>query len=199
VKSNILKATRENNVALVKQLVESESVLRQTDKYQQTALHIAAKLGHKEIAEILIATGLNVDSKDTHNVTPLQLSTLGRFLELSELLLLKGADPNSHDFTGVSPMHIAVGAGNKAMLNLLLKHEGNLQIKTKDGATLLHSAALGIKESSDSQCWEIMKWLLTQNLDHEAQVGGATTCDILKMANVDYTGEYQQLIDELIH
>ena len=63
-------------------------------------LHSAAMEGHKEIAELLITKGADVNAKDRlMDYTPLHLAALaldGR-KEVVELLIAKGADVNAKD------------------------------------------------------------------------------------------------------
>ena len=90
-----------------------------------TPLHMAAIGGNKDIAELLIAKGADVNTKDDKGMTPLHWSASTRVKEVTELLLAKGADFNAKDNNGKTPLDLA----NKAYLgketaDLLRQHGG---------------------------------------------------------------------------
>ncbi|MBC8469753.1 MAG: ankyrin repeat domain-containing protein [Planctomycetes bacterium] len=51
------KAAEEGNIEKFKTLIVSGSKVNEKDKIGRTPLHIAAKFGHKDIAELLINNG----------------------------------------------------------------------------------------------------------------------------------------------
>ena len=56
----------------------------------RTPLHYAAMYGHKEVAELLIAKGANVNVKDEDGETPLDLAIKYKQTEIANLLLKHG-------------------------------------------------------------------------------------------------------------
>ncbi|CAG0908391.1 unnamed protein product, partial [Cyprideis torosa] len=57
-----------------------------------TALSRAAEKGHTHVMEILLAAGAEVDARDSHGFTPLQLACMEGSLERVRLLIDHGAD-----------------------------------------------------------------------------------------------------------
>ena len=57
-----------------------------------SALHIAAREGHLEIASLLIDKGAEIDVLDRNDFTPLHNATWNGNLEMTKLLLDAGAD-----------------------------------------------------------------------------------------------------------
>ena len=57
-----------------------------------TPLHLAAKYGHKEIVEILIANGADINAKDDDGETPLHKAAWERHEEIAKFLISHGAD-----------------------------------------------------------------------------------------------------------
>jgi ankyrin repeat protein len=71
-------------------------------------LHYAAYGGHKEIAELLIAEGADVNAKDEDGVTPLHEAAFGGYKEIAELLIAKGADVNAKNNGGETPLDFSI-------------------------------------------------------------------------------------------
>jgi len=77
--------------------------------HQLTALAIAAKFGHYNIAEFLLDHGADVNAhRDNDGNTPLQLACIcGRF-DVARLLLEKGADVTNRNDDGYTPLTWAI-------------------------------------------------------------------------------------------
>ncbi|EAY05423.1 hypothetical protein TVAG_197240 [Trichomonas vaginalis G3] len=61
-------------------------------KFGQTALHIATAYNSKEIVELLISYGANIDEKDNGGQTTLHIAVGYNCKEIAELLILHGAN-----------------------------------------------------------------------------------------------------------
>ena len=73
----------------------------------RTVLHNAvSSRGRKEIVELLINKGANVNSKDVFGVTPLHLAALGGKTEIAKILIENGANINAKNKEGESPLDI---------------------------------------------------------------------------------------------
>jgi cytohesin len=85
-------------------------------------LHFAAGGGHKEVAELLIAKGADVNAKVAiWGRTPLHFAAWNGHKEVAELLIAKGANVNARDAGGGTPLDLA---DNKVTADLLRKHGG---------------------------------------------------------------------------
>ena len=82
------------------------------------SLHRAAYGSHKEIAELLITNGVDVNAKNDAAETPLHLATTR---EIVELLIANGADVNATTNRGTTPLD---WAANDEIANLIRKHGG---------------------------------------------------------------------------
>ena len=103
----------------------------------ETHLHHAAKYGRKEVVELLIAKGADVNAKRNNGQTPLHRAAGGGHKEVAELLIDNGADVNSKieagQYTG-TPLDWAEGvsrrdspevkASKKGIADFLRKHGG---------------------------------------------------------------------------
>jgi ankyrin repeat protein len=109
-------AVKSGNVAKVKTLLkDNHNLVFSKDIDGFTPLHIAAKNGHRNVAELLLAEGADVNSRENFGETPLHLAGM-RFSspldqsslskeelkgkrDIALLLLAKGADVNAKDKT----------------------------------------------------------------------------------------------------
>src|ERR1035437_190931 len=61
----------------------------------------------------LLASGIDVNTKDNDGWTPVLFATWLRDRPMVELLLAKGADVNAKDNYGKTPLHVATNRGDK--------------------------------------------------------------------------------------
>jgi len=80
------------------------------------SLHEAAKAGDLDKVKQLIATGVDVDAKDTDQKTPLHTAIWSGHFEIAKYLVDKGADVNAPGKTGATPLMYACRAGTITML-----------------------------------------------------------------------------------
>ena len=100
-------------------------------------IHQAAYNGNAEVVNQLIATGTDINSKDTQGLTPLHLASMAGQSEIADLLIANGANVNGTDDGGLTPLIMAVLKSQKEMLEQLLNNGANLNLKTNQGFTAL--------------------------------------------------------------
>lgn len=98
-------ATKANFTEIVKLLVDAGVDINWQDSAGETALHIAARFGHKGCAEILLEgtddQKIIVDpTEKTFCWTPLHIASVDGHLSIVELLIAAGADINKSDVSG---------------------------------------------------------------------------------------------------
>ena len=91
----------------------------------------------KDIAELLIINGANVNAKDVGGRTPLLSAIRNGHKEVAELLVIKGADVNAKDDDGLSPLWSALKVGKKEIAKLLITKGANVNEKDELGETPL--------------------------------------------------------------
>jgi len=96
----------------------------------------AAVGGSKEIAELLIAAGADVNAKDQYGHTPLYTATVFGHQEIVELLIENGADVDVRDSLGRPPLHKAAANGHKEIVELLIVEGADVNVMTRTGTPL---------------------------------------------------------------
>jgi len=82
-----------------------------------TSLTSAAYRGHKEIVELLLANGADVNANDRNGSTPLHSA---KTKEIAELLIAKGADVNARNKNNETPIDLA----RRKSTRILLRENG---------------------------------------------------------------------------
>ncbi len=128
-KSTIHQAADAGDLAKVKAFIQ-EGIDVNTKVHGSTPLHCAVRYGHKEVAELLIAKGADVNAKDTRGRTPMHCAARYGHKEVAELLIAKGADINAKDTRGRTPIALAINQGRKEIAKLLLSKSGDFSLHT---------------------------------------------------------------------
>ena len=126
---SIHAAAKAGNVEAVKQLLAAGAdVELKCVNCGGTVLGHAAINGHKELAELLIAKGADVNTKNKDSTTPLHQASLGGRKEVVELLIANGADVNAKVVSGtkqgLTPLDAANETNHPETAALLRKHGG---------------------------------------------------------------------------
>ena len=128
----------------------------------------------KEITELLIANGADVNAKRDDGETPLhQAASKGR-KKIIELLITKGADVSAKSDRGWTPLHQAADNGHKEVVELLIDKGADVNAMSDIGRTPLYWAA-------DSGYKEIIELLIAKGADVNAKTNDEKT--LLDMAN----------------
>jgi ankyrin repeat protein len=123
-----------------------------------TLLHDVAFFSgdYKDIAELLISKGLDVNAKCTHygeilDATPLHLAAAKANGGVAETLIKNGAEVNAKlSYNGYTPLHLAARDGHKEVTELLITKGAEVNARTKYGETPLDLAiSKGHKELAD--------------------------------------------------
>ena len=124
---SLFDAAMKGNIEAVKQhLAAGTDVNAKDESMGMTPLHHATFGGHKEIAELLIAKGADVNAKfdKISGGTPLHIAADKGHKEIAELLIAAGADVNAKDKGGESPLDWAIEDNQSEAADLLRKHGG---------------------------------------------------------------------------
>ncbi|NXL17851.1 MYPT2 phosphatase, partial [Setophaga kirtlandii] len=169
------QACIDENLDMVKFLVENGANVNQQDNEGWTPLHAVASCGYLNIAEYLISHGANVAAVNSEGEVPSdiaeeaamkdllleQVKKQGVDLELSrkeeEQQMLQDArqwlnsgriEDVKQPRTGATALHVAAAKGYSEVMRLLIQAGFNLNVQDNDGWTPLHAAAhWGVKEA----------------------------------------------------
>uniref|UniRef100_A0A8D2NAG1 Protein phosphatase 1 regulatory subunit n=1 Tax=Zonotrichia albicollis TaxID=44394 RepID=A0A8D2NAG1_ZONAL len=169
------QACIDENLDMVKFLVENGANVNQQDNEGWTPLHAVASCGYLNIAEYLISHGANVAAVNSEGEVPSdiaeeaamkdllleQVKKQGVDLELcrkeEEQQMLQDArqwlnsgriEDVKQPRTGATALHVAAAKGYSEVMRLLIQAGFNLNVQDNDGWTPLHAAAhWGVKEA----------------------------------------------------
>lgn len=96
-----------------------------------TPLRLAASYGHLSCLQVLLAHGADVDSLDVKAQTPLFTAVSHGHLDCVRVLLEAGACPGGSIYNNCSPVLIAARDGATAILQELLGHGAEANVKAK--------------------------------------------------------------------
>ena len=122
---SIHDAAKKGNIEAVKQHLDAGTGVNAKGEVGYTPLRNAAFYGHKEIVELLIANGADVNAKDdVLELTPLHRAAAIGYKEIAELLITNGANVNAKDVDGETPLDLAIKQEYPETADLLRKHGG---------------------------------------------------------------------------
>lgn len=121
-----------NNISVGVPLIDIQ------DKNKQTPLFFAIKRKDKEITDLLLKAGSNVNSRDVNNHTALHLAIYTRDLDLINNILEYPININSRTKSGETALHIACNLQLYEIVESLLKHGADINIGDENEFTALH-------------------------------------------------------------
>ena len=161
------------NTEILKVLIEAGADPDSPNPDGMTALLAVARTGNVEAAQVLLKAGAKVDAKEKFGgQTALMWASARRHPEMMELLISKGADVNARstdrnyqrhiqaegrpknlDSGGLSPLLYAARENCMACVDVLLKHNADVNLPDPDGVSPLHRGdperQLGPREAAD--------------------------------------------------
>ena len=114
----------------------------------QTALHIVTARRDKEWMGFLLEKGADVNARDIHGDTPLEIASNLGYFEGVEVLLQHGARVDEPSATGETPLIAAVHRHDMAMIRVLLAGSADPDRADNSGRSARDYALLGGKNNS---------------------------------------------------
>ena len=141
--SYIHKAVGNGNIERVKKCISYGADVNAKSNYNQTPLQYAARLGHKEIVELLLAHGADVNYVgENWDSTAAEHAMKSNHTEIVRMLISKGAD--------ISPLHFALYMKDEAKVRSLIEGGADVNRRKPNGSTYLNSAiGKGLKDIAE--------------------------------------------------
>lgn len=107
-----------------------------------TALHIACKYGSAQTVQFLLDVGAKINARTFKQLlTPLHITCIQNQPNVARILLDRSScKVNLQDRSGNTALHYACMAGNRSMVELLLRYEPDLEVRNDKGKTPLGEA-----------------------------------------------------------
>ncbi|KAM7200917.1 Glycerophosphoryl diester phosphodiesterase family domain containing protein [Rhypophila sp. PSN 637] len=147
-------ATKSNFQLIVKMLVDAGVDINWQDKTGETALHIAARFGHQECAEILLK-GTNDQKADlglaekSFAWTALHIAAVDGHLAVAQLLVDAGADVDRPDSSGWTAREHAALRGHLEIARLLAARSQVVDESAANSSDDEKPASSGVKSPSE--------------------------------------------------
>ncbi len=145
----------------------------------RSLLDCASQEGNKDLAELLIAKGVDVNAKSQKGITSLHMAASGfhqgkakkkKEIEgVAKLLIAQGADVNAKTSEGSTPLHKVANRGWEDMAKLLIAHGADVNAKTNEGRTPLHYTVLPYYQT------QMAKLLIAKGADINAKDNQGST------------------------
>jgi ankyrin repeat protein len=172
----LIKAVEQNNVALVRLLLDKGVNVNIKDSQGIPLLHTSVMNDQREITQLLLAKGADVDTQcsttfyfadgvHTESVTFIGRTALhwAREPEQIELLLANGANINATDCEGQTPLYSAVCLGRVDTVRVFLARGAKVDVReNRWGHTPLHAAVISVEP-------EVVELLISHGADVDAR------------------------------
>ncbi|XP_066155540.1 serine/threonine-protein phosphatase 6 regulatory ankyrin repeat subunit B-like [Euwallacea fornicatus] len=137
---SLFQAALSGKLYHVARLIIVGTDINMRDERSNTALHLAARNGHKEIVLFLLDHGAkHLFNED--GFAPLHLACSAGQVEIVHCLLIRNADANISDEYRLTPLHLACASGRNEIVILLIEYGANVEVHTKIFRTPLYAAA----------------------------------------------------------
>lgn len=139
---DFLIACRQNDIGLVKHLIEENSVnINYTNANGETALIVAVNNNHIEIAELLLKAGANPSLPNKDYTLAFMTACYFDCIDIVKLLFKTGTKINIKDEDGDSPLILASDKGHKNIVEFLLNNGADVNYKSNQGYSALMLAS----------------------------------------------------------
>ncbi|HEX2523362.1 MAG TPA: ankyrin repeat domain-containing protein, partial [Terriglobia bacterium] len=140
LKTVITAARNQDLKRLRKLILPTPALAKGKDAGGSSVLHHAAAFGTKEILDLLLSQGADVNARNGRGATPLHWAVSDE--ARTRLLLEKGAAINSQTDSGRTPLYLAASqSDHDSVLRLLLDKGADPNLATLNGRTPLMAAA----------------------------------------------------------
>ena len=139
----LLDAAKAGALQAVKEFIEADADVTQTDERGFTPLMLTCERGHYISAMDLLKANSDIHYKSPGGQSALSLAVNGNFKEIVQQLLILGADPNTVNRSGVGMLSLATQLNFINIVSLLLANGANVHQRSPLGDFPLLMASIG--------------------------------------------------------
>ena len=166
--TNFIEAVRDGKTDKVKKYLEDGANASASHGWSsETALSLSIGNKNREIFDIVIAAGADVDGKVGYHSSPLLVATMKSETEFAKALVAAKAKVNKAGDGGNTALHHAVAAGNTALADFLLENGAKADAPNSKGWTALTYAIRNGDLSTMQKLFS--KGVRTDRLDQEGR------------------------------
>ena len=168
------------DVEMTKLLLDNWAIVDIEAKHTRCTPLIIATLGdHKEIVNLLLEYGANINHKDATERTALTLVALKPNLNMLEFIISNGADVNTKGISGMTPLREAAQAFHEDIVKYLLENGANINERDDAGYTPLMNTIL--RRDDGKKRIDTIRLLLEMGADIEITAGVWSATSIAEM------------------
>ncbi|KAJ3498956.1 hypothetical protein NLG97_g718 [Lecanicillium saksenae] len=161
----LMNATLQNRPSQIKALLKYGAKVNTSDDIGRLPIMAAVTAGSEACIQLLIDHGARLDLLDKRGYSVLHYAFESGDMEIIKNLLAKAADINNPiDSQGLTLLHRAAADGQLDFVKYLLEAGAKLDVKTKDGDSVLITACSG-KEDTHV---EVVRFLIAAGQDCDA-------------------------------
>jgi uncharacterized protein len=162
VSLTLFSAVDGNCIALATELLDYGASVDARDRLGAKPLSHAARSGHLEMVDLLLARSAPIDARNLAGATALYFAAETGHPSIVQRLIERGADVKLTGRSGISPIAAAAYAGNDEIVAALLARGADERTPDDTGKPPIIYAAAGAR-------LEVVKRLLARNIDVNAR------------------------------
>ena len=129
-----------HDIAKILAIEHPEDVNCQSVDDGSSPLHLASRMGHVDLARMLIEHGADVSAQNEDGWTALHLASGNGNVDLAQMLIERGADVSAQNEDRSTALHLALENGNVGLARMLIECGADVSAQNEDGSTALHLA-----------------------------------------------------------
>ena len=146
IQVDVFSAAAFADLQIVKDHLDAHPDHVKAKAFGTTMLHCAAAAGRKDVVQLLVQRGADVNCMADWGMTPLYIAALNGRDKVVGILLVQNANVNSGDTFGRTALHRAAGEGHEKVVKKLLEQRADVDTPDASGMTPLHFATLGTQQ-----------------------------------------------------
>jgi ankyrin repeat protein len=164
----LFSAADENCTGVAAELLDGGASVDARDRFGARPLSHAARNGHPEMVDLLLARGAPIDARNLAGATALYFAAERGRVAVAQRLIERGAEVKLTGRSGLSPVAAAAYAGSDAIVEMLLAHGADERTADETGKPPIIYAAARAR-------LDIVKRLLARDTDVNARYANDLT------------------------